>query len=305
MATIRKERMTRWIFVSDLQLGPTPDYHEERRHRLIERVAAERPHFVIHGGDHVAGKVNDTPEERRNVELMWAAYHRVMAPLKELCPVISTIGNHDQTGSTLSSEEYLRQVDRQGKATYHAKTIRGVHVAILDVLVGKHRGGFADPLQVRWLRRDLRAARRVGCTVVVGHYPIIVAPWLLKHSRGAGQKPGASGLLLPMLLDGGVDLYLCGHLHAYERAQYKTMTQVMTSASDIFLPDMREKPGEFTKAFDERQTYIRFALEDSTICGEAVSAEGDVVDQWTQKLNPKAERLLPGSGRARYVRRLT
>jgi predicted phosphodiesterase len=291
MATIRKkERMTRWIFVSDLQLGLTPKYREESRRRLIERVAAERPHFVIHGGDHVAGKVNDSPEERRDVELMWAAYHRVMAPLKQLCPVISTIGNHDQTGSTPSSEEYLRQVGRQGKATYHAKTIGGVHVAILDVLVGKHRGGFADPLQVRWLRRDLRATRRAGCTVVVGHYPILVAPWLLEHSVLRDEQPGESGLLLPMLLDGGVDLYLCGHLHAYERAQCKTMTQVMTSASDIFFPDMRERPGEFTKAFDERQTYIRFALEDSTIRGEAISAEGDVVDQWTQKLNLKAER---------------
>ena len=75
--------MTRWIFVSDLHLGLTPGYREERRRLLIERVAAERPHFVIHGGDHIAGKVNDDPEERRNVESMWAAYHRVMAPSKE------------------------------------------------------------------------------------------------------------------------------------------------------------------------------------------------------------------------------
>ena len=282
--------MTRWIFVSDLQLGQPPDHHEERKRLLIERVAAEKPHFVIHGGDHVAGKVNDDPEERRNVELMWAAYHRVMAPLKELCPVISTIGNHDQTGSTPSSEEYLRQVGRQGKKSYHAKTIRGVHIANLDVLVRKHRGGFADAVQARWLRRDLRAARRARCTVVVGHYPIVVAPWLLEHSVLCDEEPGKMGLLLPMLLEAGVDLYLCGHLHVYERACYKTLTQVMSSASDIFFPEMRDKPSEYTKAFDERQTYIRFALEDSAIRGEAVCAEGDVVDRWTQELNPKRER---------------
>ena len=90
-----------------------------------------------------------------------------------------------------------------------------------------------------------------------------------------------------MLREAGVDLYLCGHLHAYERSRCKTMTQVMTSASEIFFSDMREKPSEYTQAFDERQTYVRFALEDSTIRGEAVSADGDVVDRWTQELNPK------------------
>ena len=34
------------------------------------------------------------------------------------------------------------------------------------------------------------------------------------HSVLRDEQPGESGLLLPMLLDGGVDLYLCGHLHA-------------------------------------------------------------------------------------------
>ncbi len=279
--------MTRWIFVSDLQLKPTGGDHEERRRLLIERVEAEKPHFVIDGGDHVAGAVNDDPEETHRVELMWAAYHRVMAPLENLCPVISTIGNHDQTGSTPSSENYLQQVGRQGKTTYQAKTIRGVHIANLDVLTGRHRGGFADGAQARWLRRDLLAKRQAHCTIVVGHYPIIVAPWLVDHSILRDEEPGTSGLLLPMLLDAGVDLYLCGHLHAYERVRYKTISQVMTSASDIFFDEMGEKPSEYTKAFDERQTYVRFALEDSTIRGEAVSAEGDVIDRWTQKLNSK------------------
>lgn len=239
--------MTRWIFVSDLQLKPDHDDHEERRRLLIERVAAEKPHFVIHGGDHIAGAVNDDPEEVHRVELMWAAYHRVMAPLANLCPVISTIGNHDQTGVPPSSENYLQQVGRQGKTTYHAKTIRGVHIANLDVLTGRHRGGFKDGMQARWLRSDLLAKRQARCTVVVGHYPTIVAPWLVEHSVLRNEEPDTSGLLLPMLIDAGVDLYLCGHLHAYEQARYKTVSQVMASASDIFFPDMGEKPSEHTR----------------------------------------------------------
>ena len=56
-----------------------------------------------------------------------------------------------------------------------------------------------------------------------------------------------------MLLEAGVDLLLCGHLHAYERARFETVTQVMTSASDIFFEDMDEKPGEYRVAFDKHR----------------------------------------------------
>ena len=280
--------MTRWIFVSDLQLKPDDREHEERRRQLIERVAAEKPDFVIDGGDHVAGQVNDEPEEVDRVALMWEAYHRVTVPLQGLCPVIHTIGNHDQTGSNPSSEEYLLQIGRQGQRTYHAKTMGGVHIANIDTLNGRHRGGFTERTQASWLRRDLHAVRRARCTVVVGHYPVLVAPWLIDHSVLRDEEPGDSGLLLPMLLESSADLYLCGHLHAYERSRLETVTQVMTSASNIFLDDMDEKPGEYRIAFDERQTYVRFALEDSTIRGEAVSADGDIVDGWTQDLLPKS-----------------
>ena len=195
--------MTRWIFVSDLQLRPDDPGHEERRRLLIERVAAEKPDFVIDGGDHVAGAVNDEPEEAERVALMWAAYHRVTMPLRGVCPVISTVGNHDQTGSDPSSEEFLRQVGRQGRGTWHAGTIGNVHIAILDVLNGRHRGGFSDRAQTRWLRRDLRASRRAPCTVVAGHYPVLVSPWLREHSVLRDEEPGDPGVLLPMLPRGG------------------------------------------------------------------------------------------------------
>ncbi len=279
--------MTRWIFVSDIQTKPDVAEHEERRRLLIEQVAAEKPDFVVDGGDHVAGRVDDDPEEAERVAQMWAIYHRVMAPLQKLCPVVHTVGNHDQTGSSPTSEEYLRQIGRQGRRTYFAKTIGGVHIASIDTTNGRHRGGFADRAQARWLRRDLRAARRARCTIVVGHYPLLVAPWVIDHSVLRDEEPGTRGLLLPILLETGVDLLLCGHLHAYERARCETLTQIMTSASDIFFDEMETDPGDYRIAFDRRQTYARFAQDGSTIRGEAVAADGEVVDSWTQQLLPK------------------
>ena len=281
------DRPTRWIFISDPQLGHSSGLvrdNDERARRLIERVAEEKPDFVINGGDHINGAVNDDPSERANVKRMWADYHRVMKPLKNVCPVISAIGNHDQTGSAAASEEYCRQIGRAGKPTYYATTMRGVHVVTVDTVVRRHRGGFpAGTAQARWLRQDLQRPRKARCTIVVGHYPIFTASWL--YDIDAAVKQGA---LLPMLLDGGVDLYLCGHLHAYERARYRGITQIMAGAPEIAYAHMREKPlGKHSKVFDERQGYVDFTLGDSSIRGEAVSLDGEVMDQWTQKLNPK------------------
>ena len=284
-------RPTRWIFISDLQLGQGRA-HEKLVRRLVEQVAAEKPDFIINGGDHVSGAVTAGAEERKKVKQMWAAYHEITAPLRDMCPVISTIGNHDQTGATVSSAEFVRQTGRPGQPNYYARTIGGVHIVNLDVVAGRHRGGFKDREQARWLRRHLRRARQARCTVAVGHYPIVLASWLYNSADPSllyNEDSGEQGDLLPLLLEARVDLYLCGHLHAYERDRYKQLTQVMASTSYLFLEDMRSKPGKHTKTFVDKQNYVRFALSGSSIRAEAVAIDGEVIDRWTQKLTAKPQ----------------
>ena len=56
----RNDRPTRWIFISDMQLGHSSAVvsdNDERARQLIELVAAENPDFVINGGDHINGAI--------------------------------------------------------------------------------------------------------------------------------------------------------------------------------------------------------------------------------------------------------
>lgn len=287
--------MTRWVLISDVQFGhwsPQVTDNDERARMLIQQVVGEAPDFVVNGGDHINGEVADGNAERQNVRRMWAKYHRAMRPLAKLCPVISVVGNHDQTGQAASSDVYCRQTQRAGKPTYYSATIRGVHVHViaLDVVPRRHRGGFPDwTVQAKWLGRDLNRRRRAKCTVAVGHYPIFLTPKhydnsdpSLRYDEGAKDE----GVLLPMLLDVGVDLYLCGHHHVYERTRYRRLTQVMAGAADMAWDDlMQESPNRYCRVLDERQCYVRFTLKDKTIRAEAVALDGDVVDAWTQRLN--------------------
>lgn len=230
--------MTRWILISDVQFGhssPQVRDNDERARMLIEQVAREAPDFVVNAGDHVNGVVTDN--KQREVQRLWSAYHRAIQPLAKLCPVISVVGNHDQTGRAASSAIYCRETKRAGKPSYYSTTIRGVHVIALDVVPCRHHGGFpGGTVQAKWLARDLNRRRQAKCTIAVGHYPIFLTPEVYDNSDASlhyDEVARKEGVLLPMLLDTRVDLYLCGHHHVYERTRYNRLTQVMAGAADI------------------------------------------------------------------------
>ena len=288
--------MTRWVHISDVQLvrrSKSATDNTGLAQRMVEQVAAEAPDFVINAGDHINGAVRDGVTERRDVARMWRLYHQVMGPLEAMCPVISVPGNHDQTTQAATSDEFCRQTHRAGKRAYYGRTIKGVHVVALDTMARRHEGGFeAGTRQAGWVARDLTRARAAACTVVVGHYPIFLRP---RHCDNDTLRyddvSGDEGVLLPMLLDGGVDLYLCGHHHVYERSRYRRLTQVICAANDMAFEGLMDLPAnQHCQVLDERHCYVRFTLRGQSIRGESIDLKGDVIDAWTQRLNPRRGR---------------
>lgn len=285
--------MTQWIHISDLQFGTGKAGNtgsDECARALVEEVARQKPDFVVHSGDHIHGAVNDSNEEKARVREYWADYQQAVKPLKKICPVFSVPGNHDQTGSDLSLQTYSRQTARAGKPPSYSATINGVHVLNLDVVPLRHKGAFlkGSP-QEKWLRQHLRRPRQARCLVAVGHYPIFMSPWIYHNvdpSLGYNQQTREQGVLLPLLLEARVDLYLCGHLHVYERSRYRRLTQVMAGGDGVAFEGLLEQePSKYCRVLDERRGYVRFTLTEKTLRGEAVSVDGDVMDAWWQRLN--------------------
>ena len=140
------------------------------------------------------------------------------------------------------------------------------------------------------MRQELNRPPQARCFIAVGHYPIFLSPDFYGRFSDASlhydERTGQAGDLLPILLEAGVELYLCGHLHTYERTRYGQLTQVMAGAYGIAYPDlMPYKPNRYCQALDERQCYVRYTLAEDAIDAEAVSLEGAVVDAWSQPLN--------------------
>ncbi len=90
--------------------------------------------------------------------------------------------------------------------------------------------------------------------IAVGHHPIFMSPHLYHDTDSSlrfDEITGHLGGVLPQLIDARFDLYLCGHLHVYERSCHPRLTQVMTGGDGIAFPGALEKPNKYSiVAFD-------------------------------------------------------
>ena len=100
------------------------------------------------------------------------------------------------------------------------------------------------------------------------------------------EERGDPGRLLPLLLQHEVDLYLCGHMHIYERARYQSLTQVQAGASRMAYEGLLEMvPSRHLQAQDEHQSYVVFEIRENRIEARAIALGGDPIDAWVQPLN--------------------
>ena len=290
--------MTRWIHISDLQLGQgkaESDASDELAAEMVRNVLDQGPDFVIHSGDcihgtRIDGQAGVNPEYEKIHEEYWQMYRATISPLSNHCPVFSVVGNHDHTMPDLKTERFCHHNDRGDGLPYCSQLVDDVQILCLDVVPGRHLGGFPPATeQDSWLRKVLAEPTAARCRVVVGHYPIFLATdvaYCVDSSLRYDEETEDPGRLLPLLREHGVDLYLCGHMHVYERARFEALTQVMAGAPKIAYPGMLEmKPSRFLLAQDERQCYISFTLADDRIDAEAVSLTGERIDSWSQPLN--------------------
>ena len=114
MAKPARRSITRWIHITDMQVGQIPtdaDDHNAQVEELIAKVRAEKPDFVINSGDNTPGAVDD--DERRFIAQCWRDYHRIVDPLASECPIFHTPGNHDQSRPGRSLDLYCKHVGRE------------------------------------------------------------------------------------------------------------------------------------------------------------------------------------------------
>jgi hypothetical protein len=127
------------------------------------------------------------------------------------------LGNHEYGSPNATGYfDYFNGVGAQNGPAgprgsgYYSADIGSWHLVALNTNCARVPGGCgAGSPQESWLRADL-AAHPSACTVAIAHHPL----W--DSNNGRDTEPAVRPLV-QALYDAGVELYLVGHSHAYER----------------------------------------------------------------------------------------
>jgi len=180
----------------------------------MEAAHAQKPFdMLIHLGDVSYAGTGST----REWQIIWDIWGRQVENLASQIPYQLTLGNHEKYYNFTS---YKARLPMQGEESggfqnyYYSFDYGGVH--FLQTCSEDYAAPYAPgSVQYEWMRQDLAKANanraNVPWIVVTGHRPMY-------GSSTDGAWEGIRAVLEPLLLEFKVDMFLSGHIHAYERS---------------------------------------------------------------------------------------
>jgi len=243
--------------------GGKPDVHA----RVCDRIARDKPDFILHSGDFVEGG--------KNYWEWGEAFFRPAAKLIDHIPLWPSRGNHDGIGTW---EAYEHLFSLPGKERYYSFDYGNAHFVSLDSFASR------DEEMRNWCEQDLAESKALW-KVVFLHLPAF----------GMGRYPckWGWGSYIRMFEKHRVSLYLCGHLHIYQRLHplympggkpESAITYVINSGTGGKLRPPGSHP-TVARAANKAQ-YLAFRIAGTTLAARAVDIEGEVIDRFSIRRRP-------------------
>jgi len=148
-----------------------------------------------------------TPIQARNDN--WGILHQKVLSKFPQVPVFGNHDMYDNHGAVYDHRYNVHVSPSKLKQHYFSMVIGGIHLAVIDNMFDQS----ASSPMVAWLKDDLAAAKakrdagKIQHIVVTGHYPL--------YSNGLWTS--VIKVLEPIMVAYGVDVYVCGHVHEYQR----------------------------------------------------------------------------------------
>jgi hypothetical protein len=187
----------------------------EQTDTIVKQLSKNIFYFTIHNGDMV---------QNGAVVKSWKNLLNVTQPINANHPFMAVTGNHDVVNDTASSRfqkpfpvfyELMNLPNDQLNYSYDYGNIHFVAInsgwAEGAAKVGKVLFEKSSQ-EYRWLNKDLKRSKRnkdIDWVVLYSHYPV--------YSFGFSHIPTWQQHIKPLVDKYGVDLYLAGHRHVYER----------------------------------------------------------------------------------------
>ena len=253
-------------------------------HAVAARMRQTPADLVLHLGDTVYPGFSPALADLRLLS--------VLRPWMRVRPSAFSWGNHDlysgfdplleifgsPTNDTPDREHVLEKTVPQA---YYSFDAGDVHFAVLfQPFLGQYQMRTNSP-QARWLDADLATTRKPW-KVVVAHIPWETSSaHRVDDTNSNGRPDGAefAEVLLPIAQKHGVQLYLSGHDHNYERLiPVEGMTSIVTGGGGAGAYGLREVSA-FQSAFRVVYHFTELRFEGDTLTLRCINTQGQVEDQ--------------------------
>ena len=257
--------------VSFVVYGDTRSYADAHR-RVIERIRAEVPDFVLGTGDMVDHGARDD---------QWQTFFDIEGPLLRDNVLYPAVGNHDRQGRGRTADNFRELFSLPENSPdperYYAFTYGQCRFLVLD----SNAYSFALTDQSAWLERQLEAARDdrlIRHIFVVMHHP----PYSV--SLHGGQRD-LRERWTPLFERYGVAAVFSGHDHVYERAEAGGVRYFVTGGGGAPLYPRKHHPSPLdvaaVKYFERVNHYLRVHVVGDQIEVTAVRVDGTPIETVT------------------------
>jgi 3',5'-cyclic AMP phosphodiesterase CpdA len=173
----------------------------------------EEPDLVMHVGDVAYDRGNET---------VWDVFFRNIEPYARHIPYLTCVGNEDHwyNFAGYAHRFFLPSQALKSQEAPHYYSIDFSYMHLVSISTEAGLEPYAPgSTQYAWLEDDLKRAsanrERVPWIVVLGHRPMYCSSNDYYDCSMWGPK--ARNVFEPLFQRYGVDLYLAGHVHSYER----------------------------------------------------------------------------------------
>jgi 3',5'-cyclic AMP phosphodiesterase CpdA len=232
-----QEESIKIIQVTDPQFGffaenKSFDKETELYTKTILIINELKPDFVVITGDFVNNS-KDT--------LQIKEFKRITSLIDMGSPVYLSPGNHD-LGQSPSKDDFEFYFSNYGKGSdrFSFKQNNSTFIGFNSVIIKSEKNSKDEKKQFRWLKRQLRKAKKSDNIVLFTHYPFFLHDFNEKVTY-SNQSMEARNKYFRLFEKYGVDAIFAGHLHDNAEASYNGILMITTSAAGRPLGEA--KPG--------------------------------------------------------------
>mgnify|MGYP000950016609 CR=1 FL=1 len=252
--------------------------------RLVERIRAEVPDFILGTGDLV-----DEGHDQRQ----WQTFFDVEGPLLRDNVFFPALGNHDRQGRGRTADNYRQWFSLPDNGADVERSYAFTWGVSRFIILDSNASSFALTDQTEWLERELMAARqdrRIRHIFVVMHHP----PYSI--SLHGGQRD-LRERWTPLFERYGVTAVFSGHDHVYTRAEVGGVRYFVSGGggAPLYPKSRRPSPVDLraVKRFERVNHFLRVHVVGDFVEVTAVRVDGTPIETTSWGEAPRPEDASP------------